>query len=123
MVPTDLLAHLSQRMATVIASETVEIWRQYTTSDGAGGVEVTWRRVAASVPGAKTYNTSSHSEMAGSVTLEGEWRWALPIGTDIRTSDEIRTEAGAWGVIGTDELRSQALMLTVRCNLVEDGRA
>lgn len=123
MVPADLLAHLSQRMASTIASELVDIYRQVTDSDGMGGIEVSWRRIARDVPGVKTYNSGSHSEQADAVLQEGEWTWALPIGTDVRTSDEIRTADSAWSVIGTDSHRSQALMLTVRCNLAQDGRA
>jgi hypothetical protein len=123
MIPTDLLAHISGRMASIVATETVDIYRQVTDSDGMGGITVSWRRVGHDIPGAKTYNSGDHSQVGGGLLQEGEWTWALPIGTDIRTSDEIRTDDIAWTVIGTDSHRSQPLMLTVRCNLAQDGRA
>jgi len=123
MIPTDLLAHISGRMASIIATEVVDVYRQVTDSDGIGGITVSWRRIGHDIPGAKTYNSGDHSQVGGGIVQEGEWTWALPIGTDVRTSDEIRTTDAVWTVIGTDSHRSQPLMLTVRCNLAQDGLA
>ena len=81
MIPTDLLAHISGRMASIVATETVDIYRQVTDSDGMGGITVSWRRVGHDIPGAKTYNSGDHSQVGGAILQEGEWVWALPIGT------------------------------------------
>lgn len=122
MIPIELLAHIRQRMTSVISTEVVDIYRQVTDSDGMGGILVSWRRVAANVSASKTYNSGDHSVVGGGILQEGEYVWVLPIGTDVRTSDEIRADGNTWTVIGTDAHRSQPLMLTVHSNLAQDGR-
>lgn len=122
MVPTDLLRHLSDRMASIVATDLVDIYRLVTVSDGMGGTETDWRRIGHNVPGAKMFRSARFDDVADSVQNSGQWSWALPVGTDVRVTDQIHAGGSVWDIVSTDRQRTQPLMVTVTANLVQEGR-
>lgn len=117
MIPTDLLPALSARFAAAVLTDFVDIYRPAPISDGAGGQTPSWRRVAASVPCEFTYDDGGQDEgNRQQVATTRDWFCALPVGTDVLESDQLRRADGvAYDVVSTNAGRSQALTLTVRC--------
>lgn len=122
---TEYLSHVRENLYSTLLTQECFIVRNRSEDDGAGGQADTERRVAANVPcRVRPPRGQREGQIADRTAAQADAEILLPVGTDLRETDEIHVLIDSTGpttddnltrysIIGTDEGRADALCITV----------